>query len=60
MLFGYLYVNMLEYVHCVCTGTHRSGEGIGSLGTGVTGVCEPPYGCYKLNSDRLQEQKELL
>lgn len=35
-------------------------EGIGSLGTRLTGGCEPPYGCWELNPGLLQEQQALL
>jgi hypothetical protein len=35
-------------------------EGVGSHGTGVTGGCEPPCGCWELDLGPLQEQFGLL
>ena len=35
-------------------------EGVGSPGTGVTDGYEPPYGCWELNQDLLEEQPVLL
>ena len=35
-------------------------EGIMSFGTGVTDICELPYGCWELNPCPLEEQLALL
>ena len=49
---------------CLCTTSlaclWRSEEGIWSLGTGVTDICEPACGCCGLNPGPLQEQQVLL
>lgn len=45
---------------CMCVSVYVIKRGIRSPGAGVTGHCEPPYGCWKLNSGPLQEQYKLL
>ena len=42
---------MCVCVHHICGWCSlRSEESVGSLGTGVMGVCEPPCGCWETNS----------
>jgi hypothetical protein len=38
----------------------RVWEGVGCPGTGVTGSCELPHGCWELNPGPLKEQLVLL
>jgi hypothetical protein len=38
----------------------RPEEGSETPGTGVTGGCEPPWGCWELNTGPLEEQPVLL
>lgn len=39
----------------MCNNVQRSEEGIGSLGTTVTGIYELPYECWVLNLGLLQK-----
>lgn len=39
----------------VCLVPSRSGEGVGSPGDEVTGVCEPPFEGWAQNRDPLQK-----
>lgn len=39
----------------MCNNVQRSEEGIGSLGTTVTGIYEIPYECWVLNLGLLQK-----
>jgi hypothetical protein len=43
------------YVHCSCLQAHE--ERASDL---ITDGCEPPYGCWDLNSGPSEEQKVLL
>jgi hypothetical protein len=47
----------MNHEHAV---TRRPEEGAGFLETGITGGCEPPCGCWKLDPGPLQEQPVLL
>lgn len=38
----------------------RSEEGVGSSGTGITDVCELPFGCWELIPGPLEEESVLL
>jgi hypothetical protein len=45
--------------HTLAWRLKKSVEDAGSLGTGITGGCEPPHG-WELNPDLLEEHPELL
>jgi hypothetical protein len=47
-------------VHHACARCLWGEESIPSLGTGVTGSCEPLCGCWELRPGLLQEQLVLL
>jgi hypothetical protein len=50
-----LYVRYYMQLHCSCLQTHQ--ERASDL---ITGGCEPPCGCWDLNSGPLEEQSVLL
>lgn len=53
----YMYVYMHGCLVPMCAASVRPKEGIRN---GVTDHCEPPYGCWDLNSSPLEEQLVLL
>lgn len=44
VFFFYLCIRVFAYVS-ICTQGARSGDDTGSLETGITDACKPPYGC---------------
>lgn len=40
--FNFMCMYLSVYIHLVHVGVLRAGEGVRSLGAGVTGGCEPP------------------
>lgn len=55
MYVGDLLTCMSVYYLCAWC-QKRPEEGVGFLGTGVTGSYEPPCGCYELDSGPLEQQ----
>lgn len=48
----------VHHMHALCP--WRSEDGIESSGTGLTDGCDPPCGCWELNTDPLEEKPVLL
>ena len=59
MFLNYLFL-LVSYLHTCVQYLQRPEEGIRSLGTGVTGGCELPCGCWELNPGPLEEQPVLV